>query len=129
MPAAQVAIVRLARRRSMRTTDGNWRNCTVKGTREQTDGEIAGTKFHQKAGQKHARSERAHGFAGKRIVEDQPECPVGVSRFHVASAVAPNQVCAGCRDLRLSLAAYTPNWNDAGAPYRLAGCLMCGSTF
>ena len=50
------------------------------------------------------------------------------SRFHVASAVAPNQVCAGCRNLRLSLAAYTPNWNDAGAPYRLVGCLKCGST-
>jgi periplasmic protein CpxP/Spy len=32
MPAAQVAIVRLARRRSTSTTAGNWRNCTVKGT-------------------------------------------------------------------------------------------------
>ena len=56
--------------------------------RQQADGEIAGAEFHQKASQKHSGSERAHGFAGERVVEDQPECPLGVSRFHRVSLTA-----------------------------------------
>ena len=101
MPAAQVAIVRLARRRSTSTDCRQLEELHGKGDRrKKTDREIAGAELHEKAGQKHSSGQRAHGFTGKRVVEDQPKCPLGVSRSHRVTVAVPKPVCIGCCDLR-----------------------------
>ena len=77
MPAAQVAMARRLRRRSTSTTAGSCRNCTANGTAASRPiASIAGAESHRVADKEDAGCERAHGFAGERVVEDQPECPV-----------------------------------------------------
>ena len=77
IPAAQVAIARRLRSRSTRTTAGKLQELHGERHRRQyADRDIAGAQAHRVADQEHAGGECAHGFAGQRVVEHQPEGPV-----------------------------------------------------